>query len=191
MNLSAIRSLPAGLTLIEMLVTLAVLSVLSVMSFRALESMVMSRDQLLGQALLQRQTALVFAQMEADLQALRRLSAAQRRAALRLTSTQQGWVLELPEARWIFDHNRLLRSPMQGTTSERVLMTDLHAVSLALVLPSKPDQPFDPSRAWDWPDSVGLAGLRVEVSRSAAVAGQPSPEIFRIFLLGAPVAWGR
>lgn len=186
----AMRSPPAGLTLIELLVTLAVLSVLSVMSFRALESLVTSRDRLLGQALVQRQNALAFAQMEADLQAFRRLNPGQRRAALRLSPTEQGWVLELPEARWTFDRNQLVRRPLQGPGTDKVLMADLRAASLALVLPSQPDQPFDPGRPWNWPDSAGLVGLRVSVSRSAGDAGQPAPETFRVFLLGRPSAWG-
>jgi prepilin-type N-terminal cleavage/methylation domain-containing protein len=190
MSLSAMRSPPTGLTLIELLVTLAVLSVLSIMSFQALESLVTSRDRLLGQALEQRQTALAFAQMESDLQAFRRLNPAKRRAALRVTPTDQGWVLELPEARWSFERNRLVRRPLQGPGSDRVLMTGLRAANLALVLPSQPDQLFEPGRAWNWPDSAGLAGLKVSVSRSSGDRGQASAETVRVFLLGRPSARG-
>ncbi|MFZ9812576.1 MAG: PulJ/GspJ family protein, partial [Burkholderiaceae bacterium] len=87
------RKPPHGLTLIELLVTLAVLAVLSVMSFRALESMVLSRDRLLGQAFLQRQLAMAFAQIESDLRVFRSLDAAQARQALRFSATAQGWLL--------------------------------------------------------------------------------------------------
>jgi prepilin-type N-terminal cleavage/methylation domain-containing protein len=180
------RHPPAGLTLIELLVTLAVLSILSIVSFRALESLVTSRDRLLGQALVQRQTALTFAQMEADLQAFRRLNHTQRRAALRVTPTDQGWVLELPEARWTFDRNQLVRKPLQGPGTDMVLMTNLHAAGLALILPARSDQPFDPGRAWNWPDSTDLAGLKVSIFRASVGMNEAQSETSRIFLLGRP-----
>lgn len=184
------RRPPLGLTLIELLVTLAVLAILSVMSFRALESMVLSRDRLLGQAFLQRQLAMAFAQIESDLRVFRSLDAAQARQALRFSATAQGWLLVMPGASWEFEADRLVRRSLRGPTVPRLMISGLGDATVSLVLPARQDQVLGAGTPWDWPESTSLAGLKLSLFPSGAAADPTAQEVYRVFLLGLP-AGGR
>ena len=108
---------PLGMTLIEVLVTLAVMAVLSLMSFLALERLAMGKTSLLQTAQEQRRLLLIQAQVERDLQPLNRMQPNERVNALSLGESR----LSMPSAEWFWNEQGLYRRTLtagleSGTT---------------------------------------------------------------------------
>lgn len=111
------RRSPSGMTLIEVLVTLAVMAVLSLMSFLALERLAMGKTSLLQTAQDQRRLLLIQAQIERDLQPLNRMQPNERVNALALGES----LLRMPSAEWFWNERGLYRRTLtagseSGTT---------------------------------------------------------------------------
>lgn len=100
---------PKGMTLIEVLVTLAVMAVLSLMSFMALERLALGKSALLQTAQEQRRLILIQAQLERDLLPLNRMQPNERVNAVSLAERR----LRLPLAEWRWDETGLYRKGLE------------------------------------------------------------------------------